>query len=997
MKSLWILSLLLISIRVAAQTRTLEGKVVSASSQYAVNKAVIEIKNGKSFIANDSGIFKIEVPTGTIVLNISSIGFATKEVSVSAADNNIVIALDETNKELSEVVVVGYNAKKKGEITSAVTVVDAAKLKDVTTNDVGNMLQGKVAGLQVVNSSGVPGATAEIRLRGVSSINASQTPLYVVDGVIGGNFDPNDVESITVLKDASATAMYGSQANAGVILVTTKRAKSGKPVIEFKATAGFRTPDFGKMDMMNASQLYNYQKEFYRDYIPTDTGNSYKIDLLKFYAERPTSLDSQNHNWLTTIFKPAFMQNYYVSVSGKTDKNEYYLGASYYNENGTFMNTNFQRANLRASSTVHFSPSVSLTNTINVSGITGKSYDYNDIYYAFLNLPWDNPYDSAGKAVYVDGNSSFKWWSRDKVNPVHTIQNSGHPYKGFDVNYDLNFNYNITNWLTFSTTNRVGASFSKSSTNYTGDVAGQYHGTGFLTESNIFSYSGISNDLLKFNFKLGNHQLSGLAGMAFEGGKTETMGASGRGLPFGLKVLNVVSSNLSVNGNYDQSALLSYISQVNYSYKSKYFVSGSYRIDGSTAFQKNNRYGSFPALSGGWLISNEDFFRGNHIVTSLKLRGGYGVTGTQDIGDSRYLGLYSLSSQYNNQPAATPAQLPSPGLTWESKHQTNIGVDLDLFKRISLSVDVYNNLTKNLLLQVSQPLSVGFETRWANSGEIQNRGLEIALSTQNIQNKTFLWTTDFNISFNNNKLKALPASFVKTGSWAISQIYRNSGNLYEFYMPKWLGVDPQTGAPLWEKITKDAGGNTTAVEVTSAYAEATLQEVGSALPKYQGGFGNTFSYKGVSLTVNTYFLYGNKVYSNNLRFVMNDGNEPYYNQIVLPSGYNIWTKPGDIATNPSPQNAANSTEVSTRYLKEGSYFSIRNITLGYSLSQRFAQRLGMTGITVSASADNVFTFTKFLGQDPQTTIQSSIYTTPGVSDFKYPNNHQFLFNLNFKF
>ncbi|MEP6682062.1 MAG: SusC/RagA family TonB-linked outer membrane protein [Parafilimonas sp.] len=996
MKKILFLPFLFITIISVAQTRLLKGKVVSEKDQFAVSKAAITIKNGKSVIADDSGSFSIEVPAGNFNLIISSIGYSRKEMNVTASDNNLMIPLTETNKDLDEVIVVGYSNKKKGELTSAVTVVDASKLKDVTTNDIGSMLQGKVAGLQVVNSSGVPGANAEIRLRGVSSINASQSPLYVVDGIIGGNFDPNDVASITVLKDAAATAMYGSQANAGVIVITTKRATTSKPSIEVKVTTGFRTPDFGELDMMDGNQLYNYQKEFYRDYIPTDTGNSHKIDLLKFYAERPISLDSQNHNWLTTIFKPAFMQNYYVSVSGKTDKNDYYLGASYYNEDGTFMNTNYQRANLRASLGLHFSPKISLTNTINISGVTGKSYDYNDIYYAFLNLPWDNPYDSAGNPVYVDGNSSFKWWSRDKVNPVHTIAHSDHPYKGFDINYDLNFNYEINNWLTLSSTNRVAANYSKSTSYYSGDVAGQYHGTGYLEEDDILSYSGISNDLLKFNFKLGDHQISGLAGMAFEGGKTETVGGAGRGLPFGLKVLNVVSSNLSVNGYYDQSALISYISQVNYSFKNKYFVTGSYRIDGSTAFQKDNRYGSFPAISAAWLASNEDFLNNSHVIDNLKIRGSYGVTGTQDIGASRYLGLYSLTSQYNNQSAATPSQLPSPGLTWESKYQTNVGIDVGFFKRISLSVDVYNNLTKNLLLQVSQPLSVGFETRWENAGEISNKGLEIALSTINIQSRNFSWTTDFNISFNSNKLKKLPASFIKTGDWAISQEYRNDGNLYEFYMPVWLGVDPQTGSPLWQKITKDANGNTTAVEATSSYSDATLQDVGSALPKYQGGFTNTFTYKSISLSVNAYFLQGNKVYSNDLRFVMNDGNEPYYNQLVLPSNYSIWTKPGDIATNPSPQNEANSVEVSTRYLKSGSFIQLRNITLAYNLPQTFAQRLGLSDITVSASADNIYTFTKFLGQDPQTTIQPGAFVTPGVSDFKYPNNHQYVLNINVK-
>src|SRR6478609_5597749 len=301
MKRILFLPLLLATIFAAAQTRQLAGKVVSSIDGHAVPKASITIKNGKSFIADDSGRFKIEVPEGSFSLSVSSIGFTPAQVPVVASDNNITVPLTETNKDLNEVVVVGYSEKKKGELTSSVTVVDAAKLKDVTTNDVGSLLQGKVAGLEVINSSGVPGASAEIRLRGVSSVNASQSPLYVVDGIIGGNFDPNDVESITVLKDAAATAMYGSQANAGVIVVTTKKARSGKTNFEGKVTTGYRTPDFGSLDMMSGSQLYEYQKEFYRDYIPTDSGNSNKIDLLKFYAERPRELQDQNHNWMTTI------------------------------------------------------------------------------------------------------------------------------------------------------------------------------------------------------------------------------------------------------------------------------------------------------------------------------------------------------------------------------------------------------------------------------------------------------------------------------------------------------------------------------------------------------------------------------------------------------------------------------------------------------------------------------------------------------------------------
>ena len=972
--------------------------IVTDENGKPLPEASVKVKGTDRGTTTDAnGNFLLQVPDGSNVLIISYVGHQAVEVNISGR-NTIKIALKQADASIDEVVIVGYSNKKRSELTSAVTVVSEEKLKDVTANNIGTMLQGKVPGLQVVNSSGVPGSAPEIRLRGVSSINATQSPLFVVDGIIGGNYDPNDVESVTVLKDAGATAMYGSQANGGVIIITTKKAKTGKTRYEAKVVTGFRKPDFGEMKMMNGSQLYEYQKELYRDHIPGQNDNSYKIDLLKFYSERPLSLRAQDHSWLDDIFQPAFMQNYFFSFAGKTEKTDHYVGLSYYNEKGTFTKTDFQRVNLRANTNYRFNDRIKLTNNINISGATGKSYDYNDIYYAYLNLPWDNPYDSAGKARYVDGNSSFKWWSRDKTNPIHTIENSSHAYKSFDVNYDLALNIDINSWLTFTSSNRAAVSYSKGSNFYSPVVAGTYHGAGYIAEESIINYGGVSNNILQFKFNKGDHNISGLAGVAFEGGKTEFSGASGKGLPQGLAVLNVVSNSQAVSGYNNKSFIQSFISQVNYSFRNKYFLTGSYRVDGSSAFPSENRYASFPAISAAWLVSKESFLATNRAIDNLKLRVSYGVTGTQDIGAARYLGLYSLNSQYNSQSGATPLQLPSPNLTWESKYQANAGFDLGLFRnRVNITFDIYRNITKNLLLQVSQPLSVGFEERWENVGEIVNTGVEIGLSTTNIKTRDFEWNTDFNINFNKNKLQKLPSDIVRTGSWAISQVYRNGGNLYEFYMPKWLGVDPQTGASQWEIITKDANGSVTDRQATSDYATATFQETGSALPKLQGGITNQFRYKNISLSVNAYFMQGNKVFSNNLRFVMNDGSEPYLNQAVLPKGYNIWTKPGDIATNPSPQNSANSTETSSRYLMDGSFLSIRNITLAYSLPASFINRLKVDGITVSVSADNVHTFTKFVGQDPQTTITPGAFITPGVSDFKYPNNRQFLFNINFRF
>ena len=982
-----------------SQEQRVSGRIVSAKDNQPLPGVSVALKGSANIVSTDgSGAFTIATPAGKSTLILSFVGFLRKEVEVNAGQSGIQIRLDEDVQQLNDVVVVGYSSKKQSALTSAVTVVSSEQLKDVTTNNVGSMLQGKVAGLQVVNSSGAPGAAPDIRLRGVSSVNANQSPLFVVDGIIGGNYDPNDVESITVLKDAASTALYGSQANAGVIVVTTKKAKQGETRFEAKVSTGFRTADFGKLQVMSSNELYDHQKEFYRDYILGAPDNSYKIDLGKFYAERPLTLRDQDYNWPDESFKSAPIYNFYLSAAGRTEKNDYYVGASYYNEKGTFQNTKYQRINLRGNSTYHFSKKLDVTNNINLSANMGKSYDYMDVYYSFLNMPWDNPYDESGKPIYVDGNSTFKWWSRDKVNPLHTIENSDHSYKGFDVNYDLGVNYRITDWLTFSSTNRVAAAFNKGTNFVSPLAAGTYRSSGYLDELNTLNYGIVSNQLLRFAFKMGDHSLNGFAGAAFEGSQTEYSGASGRGLPEGLRVLNVVSNNQLVNGYNNQGYLQSLLSQVDYNYKEKYFLTASFRYDGSSAFAPTKQYGSFPAISGAWLISNEDFLAGSNILNYLKLRGSYGITGTQDIGASRYLGLYSLTTQYNSIVGAVPYQLASPTLTWESKHQINAGLDIGLFKRVNLTVDVYRNNTKDLLLQVSQPLSVGFETKWENSGNVINKGIELGITSANIQNKNFDWSTDFTINFNSNKLEGLPASIVKTGSWSISQIYRNGGNLYEFYMPKWLGVDAQTGAPLWEKLSYDENGAVTGREGTSDYAQATIQESGSALPKFQGGFNNNFRYKNFNLRVSTYFNYGNKVFSNNLRFMMNDGHEPYYNQIQMPDDAKIWTGPGDTqATEPSPQNSANSTETSTRYLKNGSFFSIRNIALSYRLPKAWSSKINMEGITVGLTADNVATFSNFLGQDPQTTIQAGSFGTPGVSDFKYPNNRQYLFNINFSF
>jgi len=982
-----ILAILCLVSSTFAQT-AVKGRVTDESNNQSLPGVSVSIKGTNLGTVTDAdGNYSINVRSAADLLVYSFIGYGIQEVKVGG-QSIIDINLIPESQNIEGIVVMGYSSKKRTEISSAVTVLSTDKLKDATTGNVANMLQGKVSGVQVVSANGSPGSEAEIRIRGIASLNAPKGPLVVVDGIVGGNYDPNDIETLTVLKDAGATGMYGSQANGGVIIITTKKGKTDKPQFEFKSSVGYRIADQGHLQMMSGSQLYDAHKELYRDY------NSGKIDILKFYNERPLELDSRNFNWVDEMFNPGLVQNYYISARSRTEKFSYYLGATYFNEQGTFKNTGYQKANVRANTNYKFSDRVSIDNNINISVNKGTSYDYMDMYYSYLSLPWDNPYDENGKALYVDG-ASTTWWSRDKINPLHTVENSDHNYKGMDVNYDFVFNLKITNWLSFSSSNRASLYSTRSHDFVSPLAAGTYHGKGFINQSNNMGYGGVTTNLLKFDYSVNDHSFSGLAGYEGQGSYYETLMAEGKGLPEGFSVPNVASSEYKIGGLNDRSNSQSFISQANYNYKGKYFLTGSYRIDATSAFPPENRVAHFPSVAASWLASNENFLKGSKFDL-LKFRLSYGITGMQDIGAYQYLGLFSLNTQYNSAAAATPLQLPSPDLTWEKTHQLNFGIDLSLFKRVSLNIDLYNNVTKDLLILVAQPLSVGFENKWENVGQVTNKGLEITLSTINVRTSDFEWSTDFTFGMNKNKLSGIGTPIYRTVN-GIAQIYRDNGELYMFVLPVWKGVDPQTGAPQWEKLEKDDEGNITSRSLTSNYAEATPQEVNSALPKFQGGIASNMRYRNFSLNMNFAYTVGNYVYNFSQRMMDNDGHEPYYNLIVWEEGSSRWTKPGDIATHPSIQNSALSTENSSRYLQDGSFFKIRNITLRYELPLSVAKSMKLQGLAISASGENIYTFTNFWGQDPEVTINPTSWQMPGVSDFRYPGNRQYVLTVEVKF
>jgi len=961
---------------------TVKGRVITADEKAAMPGVNVTVKGtALGTITASDGSFSISVRKKEDILVFSFVGFTTQEVP--ADDKTIFeIRMEPQISMLETVVVMGYSNKKRNEITAAVTTVSSDKLMDVTSNDIGTMLQGKVAGIQVINGSGSPGSTPDIRIRGSSSFSApNQGPLYVVDGIIGGNFDPNDIETITVMKDAGATALYGSQANGGVIVVTTKKAKPGKPQFEVKAVTGVRVADQGHVTMMDSKTLYNYHREYFRDPV------LFEIDDRKFKEARPASLLDVNTNWLKETFKPALLQNYFLSASGQLDKLSYYIGASYYDEEGTFINTGYKKINLRANSTYKFSDKVSLTNNINLSGSKTISADYMNIYYSYTSMPWDNPYDSLGKPRSFKNAEGI--WSKDKINPIQAANNSELSNTGFSLDYDLDLNIKFTDWLSFSSTNRLSAGSYMDKQYYSAKADNlSYFGSGFVSSRNDVSYGGITTDLLMFRFVKGVHSLNGLAGFEASGDKSDYIRGSGTGIPEGLQVPTVASGQYSIEGAPVSSVMQSFISQLNYSINNKYFISGSFRVDQSSSFAPNKRSAMFPSLSAAWNVSSEDFMKPVNMVSNLRLKLSWGKTGMKDIGPYKYMEQFRYATQYDGLPAAIPYQMANPDLTWEQTDQLNAGVELGLLQRINLDFNVYKNITKNLLVYRDLPPSGGFRKQWQNIGNSENTGVELSISTTNIKSTNFTWTTDFTIGFNKNRLSGFGKDTIQNANaYGIVQIYHNGGTLYSWYAKEYYGIDPANGSMLW--VGADG-------KPTHDYQAARKIEYGSPMPKYQGGFATEFKYKGLSLRGNFSFVSGNKIYNYFRRYVDHDLQDVGFNVMMPRSDWKIWQQPGDEANHPLPQNAINSYDPSTRFIEDGSYVKVRNVTLSYELPSSVVTYLKVAGLTISVGADNLYTFTNFWGQDPEVSINPS-NGLPGYAEFKYPNNRQYVCTINLRF
>ena len=977
-----------------AQKITVTGQVLDASDGQPLIGVGVIPSTGGGTITDYDGNYVIKVEKNAS-LTFSTLGYvsATEPVNGRTVIN---VSLSPDSEALDEVVVLGYTSQKKAELSSSVVSIEGEKLRDVSTPDVGNMLQGKVAGVVVMNGSGRPGENAEIRIRGTGSITAGAGPLYVVDGVAGGSFNPNDIETLTVLKDASATALYGASASGGVIVITTKTGSQDRTDVEFKASAGIKRALTGRFHPMTSAELYEFTRTM--------------TDASKFATDYPETLLDQDFDWLGNCFKTGQVQNYYASASGKAGKVNYFLSVDHYYELGTAINTNMRKTSGRLNLSAPISDKLTMTLRLNYTNTHSQDEaSYRLIEYSYYAMPWDIPYayDEEGNLtneyVYtgekpIRDDNGEKWWTQNPSNILHTEQYNYSKGHGDSLTGDLQFVWTATDWLTIVSMNRYDTSNSFYESyidprTYDGIATkGEYSNSD--SESNGWGTTNIA----KLHKLVNDHELSGTVGWEYGEGYVRAMGAAGENIPRGMRSLSVCAVPQDISGYDYRTRAWALLSQFQYSYLGKYVATASVRYDESSKFGPKNRGGYFPGASAAWLISREDFMQGNPNFSFLKLRAGYGKTGNDNIEYFKYQEIYNMKGKYNGSPVGYLQQLANPYLGWEDAYMASLGIDATFKNNWNMTVDFYNTINSNLLLEAPVNPTSGFFSAYRNVGKVRNVGMEIATDGTLFQSKDLRWDLSFNLGLNKNRVLELPEhedmEMVRGG---VTQLLREGEDVYSWYMPKWVGVDKETGKPQWERIDEKTGE----VSIVNSWDKATPQIVGVASPSFSGGVASTVHWKNFTLSANGNFIVGNKIYNQTRESMDHDGAYIGMNLMSIDNGlgWSRWKEVGDVATHPKPSSGRSdgSEKTSSRFLEDGSFFRVRNVTLSYNLPNKWLESYHLSNARIYAAADNILTLSRFSGMDPEVRMDSDTYHHAGQYSQNYPIPMTVVFGIDVKF
>ncbi len=1023
-----LLGVLLFSVELLAQGRTVTGTVYDNNGQPLPGVTVRAAGVAAATVTGSAGSFSINVPQATNSLEISYVGFTPQTVTIPASGSINVALQPNTAATLDEVVVTGYTREKKSTFSGSAAKVTAKAINQVPNASLDQVLQGRAPGLLAVSGSGQPGAAANVIIRGVGSINGSTQPLYIIDGVpvqasAFSALSTSDVESVDVLKDAAATALYGSRGANGVIVVTTKRGKSGgKLTIGFKTQAGISKRTRPNFEMMNSAQKLQYDEE-----IGLETGeikgpgwtysrkNPIKYiydpsidDVLELekteadYVRGDQILDSlrnMNVDWTDIFFRKGSFQEHEINATGGSDKVSFYSALNYFKQKGIALRSGLERYSLRnnvdfktdrftaaLSTTINYAQSSFIENE-NTTAVTNP---FASVYYA---LPYEQPY-IGGKLVHAGNAYTFSGLfdqddvldqregstALERLLATTSKRDELKSVVGANLRYKLTDHFALISTLGLDYRELVTERFIDPNT-FTGSRSSG--GQGSFGESISRYYSLIGNGGINFNKTFnGVHAVDVIA--LYESVKSRLRGFNYTGYGINPLLPNTPAAVTPgsaagliplVGGNRDHTALQSVMGIAKYVYNNKYTLNANYRVDGSSSVPEANRWISYYSIGAAWNVMRESFMDNATFANDLQVRASYGITASPFNSSFGYLATYG-STKYDGQTGLTLTQIDNPQYDWEYTKTANLGVDFAFFKRrLSGTIDVYNKLTENLFVSQQLSQTSGAYDINQNAGSMRNRGVEVALNGEVLRNADLRWTIGANAAYNQNEIVSLG----QVNQFELGTSIIRVGLPYgTHYLPKWAGVNPETGSPQYY----DRDG-----KITESYNRSTMSvaEFGSWLPKVQGGFNTVLNYKGAYLEAFFTFVTGNKRFNNEDYF----NEHPSFatsNQSVRM--LNRWKKPGD---NTDIQRYSSSRQFSSKDIQDASYLRFRNLNVGYNVPARLLQTVTdkVAGVTVFAQAQNLYTWTKWRGFDPE--------DNNNISTFEYPSQRTITFGLNVTF
>ena len=1020
------------------------GNVAEANGEPIIGASVVVKGTTNGTITDFDGNFTLNAPSKS-VLEISFVGYKTQ--TVTAGNAPLKIVLKEDTELLDEVVVVGYGSVRKRDLTGSVSTVGADKLKGRSFGNALQSMAGQVSGVQITQTQGAPGMAPTIKVRGATSINAGTTPLYVIDGVpleddtdSGGgtnggslqysnhnpmnNINPNDIESIEVLKDAASAAIYGSRGANGVVLITTKQGKAGKTKVDITYEFGLSRVN-RRLKMMDATQWIEYESAARENQWATDfaknpdTKKSYTTHIVPTEFSDPEWLEriGNGTDWQDVLYRNGTSHNVQASVSGGSENTQFMISLGYLNQEGVVITNDYDRISLRSNINHKINDRLNIAVKVNLTrsndspqGLAGKS---DVVSLACQSDPIFPLYVETGSLGFKDPESiwnTFVKYGFQLWHPYSLTYESSKKLKTDNILGSVSADYKIIDGLTFKTAASINTS--DSHYEYYWNEGQKWGYSGWVAATGTYATRRVDNwvweNTLNYNKTFNeDHNVTALIGYTMQDQKTTYATMTGNGYPNDMVHTINASTSQTASSTKSEWALISYLARATYSYQGKYLASASIRADGCSRFGSNNRWGYFPSVSAAWRMSEENFMQNTKSwLDNLKLRLSYGVTGNNQIDDYASIGLLS-TSQYAVNGTLTnglyTSTLPSKDLKWEKTGQYDLGIDASFFgSRLNIALDLYYSKTTDMLLNVPVPALTGFTESQTNVGSVRNKGIEFSINSVNIKNNNFIWTTDFNISANRNKVLHLgnndaPIDVNTNSSISRTEVGQPVGNYYGY---KVIGVystedinNPNVpkyaGAEAGDPKVENRDGNT----VIDAGDRTIL---GNYQPDFTWGLTNNFSFKGIEFSFILTGTQGNEIMNQNARFL------GFYNgaRNLYASRSNFWksdAEPGDGMT-PKPRTTPNTIESnsSSMWVEDGSFVRIKNIRLGYSFPSSITKKLRLGSMKVYVNMENVHVFSDYSNYDPEGSTFQTGYRV-GYDYGAYPNPFACTFGLNIGF